>query len=121
MWLTVALLIACVATGRFVSMTDYRDAVEFVAEPMLIFMLIGQLIAGQARDGALQLALDALPGSPFLLDLPLSAAARLRGREPASLYAVPGNRCHARGRHHRGSVFVPPAERPFLRLRERVT
>jgi peptidoglycan/LPS O-acetylase OafA/YrhL len=42
---TLLLLAAIVAIGRLVPIANYRDTVEFVVEPVLIFVLIGQLIA----------------------------------------------------------------------------
>ena len=46
---TIALLACTVALGHVVPMADYRDSVEFVIEPVLVFILIGQLIAAPTR------------------------------------------------------------------------
>jgi Predicted acyltransferases len=46
---TIALLACTVALGHVVPMADYRDSVEFVVEPVLVFILIGQLIAAPTR------------------------------------------------------------------------
>jgi peptidoglycan/LPS O-acetylase OafA/YrhL len=121
-WLTIALLIACVAVGRFIDMADYRDAVEFVVEPVLIFVLIGQLIASQSSAATAPFNwrwmryLGRLSYSIYLYQQLLIYAVVSRLRSTPTLAVIVTL----------AVVIVAAAcsyhlvERPFLRLRDRI-
>jgi peptidoglycan/LPS O-acetylase OafA/YrhL len=121
---TLALLACSVALGHVVPMADYRDSVGFVVEPVLIFVLIGQLIASPSHGAvsapfnwAWMRYLGRLSYSIYLYQQVLTypIMTRLQARPLLALAAtVAITVAVAACSYH----FV---ERPFLRLRDRVT